>query len=68
MSIAKVLELITEGSTIEECMENAVKEASKTVNNIQSVWLQDAKAVVKNQEVTKYRTIVKVTFLVGGGS
>ncbi len=64
MAIAKVIELISEGGSIEEAMENGVREAAKTVQHIQNVWLQDAKGVVKDGRLVKYRTIVKVTFLV----
>jgi len=34
MSLAKVIEVIAEGPTMEEAVENAVIDASKTVHNI----------------------------------
>lgn len=64
MSIAKVLELISEGDSIENALENAVTEAGKSVKKIQNVYLVDVKAVVDDGKITKYRTNVKVTFVV----
>lgn len=66
MSIAKVIEVLAEGSTIENAVENAVSEASKTVKNIKHVYLSDTQALVDNNRVEKYRVNVKVTFVVQG--
>jgi len=40
MSIVKVIEVLAEGKTIEAAMESAVKDASKTVRNIKSLYLE----------------------------
>lgn len=65
MSLAKVIEVISEGSTLEEAMENAVSGASDTVRGIQSVYVEDFQAIVENGRVEKYRANCKVTFVVG---
>ena len=65
MSIAKVIEVLAEGSTIEEAMQAAVTEASQTVKNIRHVYLNEAQALVENNTITKYRVNAKVTFVVG---
>jgi flavin-binding protein dodecin len=64
MSIAKVIEVIAEGKTIEAAAENAVSEASKTVKGIQAVYLKDIQAIIENGKVSKYRLSAKITFLV----
>lgn len=64
MSLAKVIEVLAEGSTLEEAVENAVTEASQTVKNITQVYVRDFQALVENNEVTKYRANCKVTFVV----
>jgi flavin-binding protein dodecin len=64
MSIAKVIEILAEGETIEEAFENAVEEASQTVDSIQSVWTSDIEAKVENEEIQFYRITAKVTFAV----
>ncbi|MEZ4415633.1 MAG: dodecin family protein [Gemmatimonadota bacterium] len=65
MAVAKVIEVLAEGSSIETAVEDAVAEASKTVKNIRSVYVQDIQAVVSNNAVSRFRVNCKVTFLVG---
>ncbi|TDM00341.1 MAG: dodecin domain-containing protein [Flavobacteriaceae bacterium] len=63
MAIVKVIELIsTSEKSIEDAVENAVKEASKTIQNIDSVYVQDIKAHVKDGKITTYGCICKVSF------
>ncbi|MDX1548100.1 MAG: dodecin family protein [Rhodothermales bacterium] len=65
MSIAKVIEVLAEGATIEEAVESAVSEASKTVKNIRHVYVNEVQGIVENNSVAKYRVNAKVTFVVG---
>ena len=65
MSIAKVIEVLAEGSTIQEAIEDAVNEASKTVKNIAHVYVNDIQAEVKDNKIKKYRVNAKITFIVG---
>ena len=64
MAIAKVIEVIAEGNTVEAAMEAAVVGASKSVRNIKSVWADSFQGVVEDGVVTKYRVNCKVTFIV----
>ncbi|HKK93504.1 MAG TPA: dodecin family protein [Longimicrobiales bacterium] len=66
MSVAKVIEVMGEGSSIENAVDHAVSGAGESVRNIQNVWVQDIKAVVENGKVAKYRVNTKITFVVGG--
>ena len=63
MSVLKVIELLG-NSTVswEDAAQNVVNEASKTVKNIKSVYIQDMQAVVTNNQITEYRVNAKVTF------
>ena len=65
MAIAKVIEVLAEGDSIEAACENAVKEASKTVKNIRNVYVSDMQAIVDGKKIEKYRVNAKVTFVVG---
>lgn len=65
MSLAKVIEVIAEGATLEEAVENAVTEAGKTVRGIESVYVRDFRAAVDGGKVVSYRANCKVTFVVG---
>ena len=64
MSIAKVIEVIAEGKSIDDAVENAAKEASKSVRNVRSVYVDTIQALVKDDGVSKYRVNCKVTFVV----
>ena len=63
MSIAKVIEVIAEGDTLEDAIANAVAESSKSVRNIRAVNLENIQARVKDGKVDGYRLNAKVTFV-----
>jgi len=63
MAILKVIEILANSNTSwEDATRTAVKEASKTVKNISSVYVQEQSAVVENGEVKEFRVNVKITF------
>ncbi len=65
MSIAKVIEVLAEGDSIEGAVQSAVKEAGRTVRNIRSVYIAETQAIVEGGSVTKYRVNARITFVVG---
>jgi hypothetical protein len=65
MSIVKVIEIIASSPTsIEDAIQSAVTEVSKTVRNIDSVYIKDIKAHVKDGKVCSYGAICKISFRV----
>lgn len=63
MSVVKVLELMANSKkSWEDAAQQAVAEASKTLSNIRSVYIQDHSAVVKNNKIVEYRVTVKLCF------
>ncbi|WP_194974285.1 dodecin family protein [Aquiflexum lacus] len=65
MGIVKVIEVIAASENgIEDAMQMAVTEASKSVRNIDSVFVKDIKAHVENGKITTYGVICKVSFRV----
>ena len=64
MAIAKVIEVLAEGSSIEEAVQAAVSEAAETVRGIKHVYIQDVQAAVEDDQVVKYRVNAKLTFVV----
>ncbi|NNE33927.1 MAG: dodecin domain-containing protein [Rhodothermales bacterium] len=64
MSVAKVLEIIAEGKTIDEAVEDAANEAAKSVRNVRSVNVDNIQALVEDGKVKKYRVNCKVTFVI----
>ncbi|KAA2241538.1 dodecin domain-containing protein [Chitinophaga agrisoli] len=68
MSVVKVIELIaTSENSIADAVRNAVAEASKTIHNIDSVFVKDIKAHVKDGKVTTFGVICKVSFRLDEG-
>ena len=66
MAIRKVIEVISQSSKgWEEAAQDAITDASKTVKNIQSIYVENFSATVKNGKIEKYRVNAKITFEVG---
>lgn len=65
MAILKVIEVLANSKTSwEDATRKAVADASKTVKNIASVYVQEQSAVVTNGEVVEFRVNLKITFSV----
>ena len=65
MTVVKIIEVI--GSSPDgwiEAVENAVKEAAKTVRNIKGVDVKGCTAKVEDNKIVEYRTDVKIAFIV----
>jgi flavin-binding protein dodecin len=63
MSVIKIIEIMGDSSdSWEAAAGEAVTEASKTIKNIRSVWIQDHSATVKNGKIDRYRVTCKVSF------
>lgn len=63
MSLAKVIEVIGEGKTMEEAVENTVIQAAETIQNIKSVYCENIQGIVEGTQITKYRVNAKITFI-----
>ncbi len=64
MSLAKVIEVLAEGDSIESAVQSAVNEAGETVRGIKHVYVNDVQALVEDGRVAHYRVNCKVTFVV----
>lgn len=63
MAILKVLELMAQSSVSwEDAAQQAVTEASKTLHNIRSIYIQDHSATVKDNKIVEYRITAKLSF------
>jgi len=63
MAVLKVIELLASSEkSCEEAARSAVKTASKTVEEIRSVYIKEMSAVVRNDEIVEFRVIVKISF------
>jgi flavin-binding protein dodecin len=64
MSIVKVIEVISEGATVDAALKSAVEEAAKTVQNIRQINVEHIEGLVENNKITKIRINAKLSFLV----
>ncbi len=64
MSIVKIIEVISEGNTIDAALKAAVEEASKTVQDIKQVNINHIEGIVENNKITKIRVNAKISFVV----
>ncbi len=65
MPIVKVIEVIASSEKgIDDAVRNAVEEVSKTIKNIDSVYVKDIKAHVKDGKVTTFGTVCQISFRV----
>jgi len=63
MAILKVIEVLANSEKgWEDAAKKAVAQASKSVQNIRSVYINEQSATVANGEILQYRVNVKITF------
>jgi hypothetical protein len=63
MSVLKVIEVLSNSDkSWEDATQNAVSQASKSIKNIRSVYINEQSATVKDGEMDNYRVNVKITF------
>ena len=63
MAVLKVIEILANSSkSWEEATEKAVEQASKSVKNIRSVYVNEQSATIKDGKIDEYRVNVKITF------
>lgn len=68
MPIVKVIEVIASSEkSIEDAIQHGVAEVSKTVRNIDSVYVKDIKAHVKEGRITTWGVICEISFRVEPG-
>lgn len=63
MNTAKVIEVIAQGSSIEDALQNAVSDAAKSVRGIKSVYADSFQAKVEDGKILHYRVNAKITFV-----
>jgi hypothetical protein len=63
MKIVKVIEVIAASEKgFSDATQNAIKEASKSVKNIKSIYINEMKANVENNKIVSYAVNAKISF------
>jgi len=64
MSMLKVIEVLAESNqSWEDAAKQAIANASKTVRNIKSIWIENFEATVDADKITRYRINAKISFM-----
>ena len=68
MSIARITEVTSSSKkSFEDAVNQGVKRASETLQEITSAWVADQEAKVKDGKVVEYRVRLKITFILKSG-
>ena len=64
MSVARVTEIkATSTKSFEDAVRIGVRRASKTLDNVKAAWVAEQDVAVEDGEVSEYRVLLKVTFI-----
>lgn len=64
MSVAKVSEITASSAkSFEDAIQAGISRATKTLENVQSAWIQDQEVGITEGKITEYRVRLKVTFI-----
>jgi flavin-binding protein dodecin len=65
MAVIKIIELVgVSKKGLQDAVENAVKEASKTVRNLKGVDILSWTGKIDGDKIVEYRANVKISFVV----
>lgn len=65
MTVIKIIELVgVSKKGLQDAVENAVKEASKTVRNLKGVDVLSWTGKIEGDKIVEYRANVKISFIV----
>ena len=65
MSIVKVIEVIAQSEVSwEDAAKRALKSASRSVDNIKSIYISDMSAKVSDNKIVMYRINAKISFVI----
>lgn len=66
MSVIKVIEVLAQSEkSWDDAARVALEEAAKSVRGIQSIYVKDMQAIVKDNKIVEYRINAKISFEIG---
>ncbi|HUF48956.1 MAG TPA: dodecin family protein [Vicinamibacterales bacterium] len=64
MAVARVTEIIAGSKkSFDDAIDNGIKRAAKTLDNVSGAWVKGQKVVVEKGKVVEYRVQLSVTFV-----
>jgi hypothetical protein len=67
MSVAKNIEITsTSTRSFEDAIDQGIKRATKSLNDVRGAWIKEQKIAITNGEVSEYRVMMILTFVLEG--
>ena len=64
MSVAKITEIQSSSTkSFEDALRVGIARADETLRNVTGAWVKSQKVVVTKGQITEYRVLMKVTFI-----
>ena len=64
MAIVKVIEVLAQSNKgWEDAAQEALREASTSIRNIQNIYVKELQAIVENNQIVNYRLNAKISFI-----
>ncbi len=64
MSVARVTEITATSTTsFEDAIQTGIQRAVKTLQNVQSAWINEQNVSIENDKIVGYRVNMKITFV-----
>jgi flavin-binding protein dodecin len=64
MTMLKIIEILAQSDkSWEDAAQQAVQQASKTVRNVKSIYIENMEATVEKGRIKQYRVNAKISFL-----
>lgn len=65
MPVARITEIkASSKKSFEDAAKSGIAKAAKTIKNIKGAWIAEQEVVVKEDKITEFRVLMKVTFIV----
>ena len=65
MSVVKVIEVLAQSEKgFEDALQVALREASRSVRNIKSIYVKEMQAIVDGDRIAEYRVNTKISFAI----
>jgi flavin-binding protein dodecin len=64
MTVARITEISSiSPKSFEDAITQGIARANQTLKNVKGAWVKDQEVTIENGQVTGYKVILKVTFI-----
>jgi flavin-binding protein dodecin len=64
MSVARITEISSSSEkSFEDAVTRGVARATETIRNVRSAWIKEQEVQIKDEKISEYKVIMKITFV-----